>query len=192
MRSNDNFDQKDKQHPADKALPQEKLHPKDRPYPPEKLQKDLQRPEAAQPTAEAASPRPFNYSGFSAYLAEGQLMGTRCTACGAVYLPPRELCPACYAAAMDWLPFSGEGQLVGFTAIALGLPEFTAEGYDRSHPYCSGVVRLREGPAISAQIVQVDCAHPESIRIGLPLRATFIEYMSGKHKRTRLAFEPVG
>ncbi|MED5415594.1 MAG: OB-fold domain-containing protein, partial [Candidatus Latescibacterota bacterium] len=37
------------------------------------------------------------------------------------------------------------------------------------NPYCTGVVRLHEGPRIVARIDGVDACHPERIDIGLPL-----------------------
>jgi uncharacterized OB-fold protein len=56
-------------------------------------------------------------------------------------------------------------------------------------PYCSGIVRLNDGPAISAQIVGVDVTKPEEIRIETPLKAVFVEQGEGEEKRTYLAFE---
>ena len=41
------------------------------------------------------SERPITGEGFSQYLGEQKLMGTRCKSCGALHLPPRPLCPAC-------------------------------------------------------------------------------------------------
>jgi uncharacterized OB-fold protein len=89
---------------------------------------------------------------------------------------------------MEWVELSGEGRLAGFTAIYIGLPEMAAEGYSRSHPYASGVVHLAEGPAITAQIVGFDPAHPEALRVGMPLRVAFIERAGGE---VALAFAPL-
>lgn len=135
------------------------------------------------------TPLPFNATGFATYLRQHRLMAARCRHCGLINLPPRELCPRCYAAQMEWLELSGLGELAGFTSIAVGLPELTAEGYDRQHPYCSGVVRLAEGPAISARLILADCAHPETIHIGMPLRAAFIKHGEGEQAQVTLAFE---
>ena len=90
--------------------------------------------------------RLFNHTGFYAYLAEHRLMGARCTCCNRLYLPPRALCSNCYCAEMDWIEFSGTGELAGFSTIHVGLPAMIAMGYNREKPYCSGVVRLSEGP----------------------------------------------
>ncbi len=135
--------------------------------------------------------RPFNHTGFGEYLAEHKLMGSRCTVCGEVSVPPFAMCPQCYGTEMEWTEFSGQGQLAGYTAIFVGLPDMAKEGFDREHPYCSGVVKLAEGPAICGQIFGVDCAHPESIEIGISVQATFIERGSGEDQRVLLAFEKV-
>ncbi|MBA7689622.1 hypothetical protein ES703_98130 [subsurface metagenome] len=76
---------------------------------------------------------------------------------------------------MEWVELEGKGKLVAFTVICVGLPTMINEGYNRDHPYCSGVVELEEGPRISAQIIGVDVTKPESIKIGTPLTADFIE-----------------
>lgn len=133
---------------------------------------------------------PFNHTGFAAYLRQHKLMAARCMRCGTLHLPPRELCPRCYATAMEWVELSGAGELAGFTSISVGLPEMQAQGYDREHPYCSGVVRLAEGPAISGQLVHVDCAHPETIRIGMPVQAAYLERGAGDSPQVYLTFEP--
>lgn len=133
---------------------------------------------------------PFNDAGFTTLLREHRLMAARCTGCGNLYLPPREMCPRCNIAQMEWAALSGMGELIGFTSIAVGLPEMTAEGYNREHPYCVGVVRLAEGPSISGQLIHIDCDHPETIHIGLSVKAAFIERGTGEAAQVRLAFEP--
>jgi uncharacterized OB-fold protein len=133
----------------------------------------------------------FNHASYTALLGAHRLMGSRCAHCGTIQLPPRALCPKCYHQAMEWFAFSGEGTLEGFTTIHVGLPEMVATGYNREQPYCSGVVRLAEGPAISGQIVGVDARRPETIHIGMKVRATFIDRETGAGPRTVLAFEPI-
>jgi uncharacterized protein len=112
---------------------------------------------------------PFNHSGYLQHLAEGRLAAVRCQACQALLFPPRSLCPNCYASQMEWLPLSGRGTLLAYTLIYIGLPAMAAAGYDRQNPYISGVVRLAEGPAISALIIS-----PETEpAVGMPMRAVF-------------------
>jgi uncharacterized OB-fold protein len=135
------------------------------------------------------APRDFSSVSFYRFLDKHKLMGTRCEECGALYLPPRALCTACYGDAMVWVEFSGEGTLQAFTVVHIA-PSFMIEaGYGRDKPYCSGIVRLVEGPAISAQILGVDARHPEAIDIGSRLQVRFVERKTGPETRTFLAFE---
>ncbi|NJN43803.1 MAG: OB-fold domain-containing protein [Anaerolineae bacterium] len=85
---------------------------------------------------------------------------------------------------MTWTEMSGEGKLAAFTVIHIPPTHMAEVGYGRDNPYCSGIVRLNDGPAISAQIMGVDVTKPESIRIDTPLRAEFIEM----GERTALVF----
>ena len=63
-------------------------------------------------------------------------------------------------------------------------------GYSRKNPYCVGIVRTVEGPMISAFIQGVDVSHPESIKVGTPMVADFVERGEGEAKKTFLAFHP--
>lgn len=126
---------------------------------------------------------------FSKHLAERQLIGSRCKQCGRVFLPPRSWCPDCQQNELEAYQFSGKGKLAAFTVVYVAPTAMLAAGYDRKNPYCVGVVELEEGERIPAQIFGVDVQHPESIRIGTPLQALFVERGEGEHKKTILGFE---
>ena len=135
-------------------------------------------------------PRPFTAVSFNQYLAEHKLMGTCCPACNATYMPPRAICPTCYADALEWVGLSGLGKLVAFTSIYVGPSAMVAEGYDRNNPYVVGIVELAEGPKTSARILGVDARHPDVAWIGMPLNVAFVDSGEGEQKRTVLAFTP--
>jgi uncharacterized OB-fold protein len=90
---------------------------------------------------------------------------------------------------MGWVELSGEGKLVAFTTVHIAPTAMIEAGYDRNNPYCTGIVELAEGPAISAQILGVDPTKPEEIEIGTPLRVAFIQRGDAEQARTYLAFE---
>ena len=134
---------------------------------------------------------------FDQFISEKKLMGSKCRKCGALYASPRPICLKCYSSEMEWAELRGKGKLVAFTVIGVGPAPMVAAGYDRDHPYCSGIVELEEGPRISAQIVGVDAAHPEDIKIGTPLTLDFVERGKfawggelAKIKKTFPAFRP--
>jgi uncharacterized OB-fold protein len=91
---------------------------------------------------------------------------------------------------MAWVEMSGEGTLLAFTTIHIAPTAMIEAGYDRKNPYCTGIVRLPEGPAVSAQILGVDPTRPQEIEIGMPLQVTFVQRGEGEQARTFLAFEP--
>ena len=131
----------------------------------------------------------FTRATFDSFLAAHKLMGTRCGSCGALYLPPRPLCTACYGDDMVWTEFSGQGKLLAFTTIHIAPTAMIDAGYGRANPYCTGVVQLEEGPAISAQILGVDATRQQEIVIGAPLQVAFVERGLGEEERTYLAFQ---
>ncbi len=132
----------------------------------------------------------FSSSGFEAQLVEHKLVGARCTACGQVYLPPRPMCRNCFEDQMEWVELPGTGRLVAFTTVHIAPTAMIEAGYGRDNPYCAGIVKLDDGPAISAQIVGVDAADPVAIKIGTPLKVKFLDRKVGEKTKTYLAFSP--
>ena len=135
--------------------------------------------------------KPINDYGFEQFLNEGKLMGSRCSACETLYVPPRSLCPQCRRSDMEWAEMAGEGTLVAFTSISIGTPAMIKEGYDRNNPYCSGAVELVEGARVVARIEDVDSLHPETIEVGMPLRVKFLNKGTDDNRTTVLAFSPI-
>ena len=65
-----------------------------------------------------------------------------------------------------------------------------AQGYNRKNPCCTGVVELEEGTKVDARIEGVDCAKPEDIKVGMPLKVKYLQREEGEKRETYLAFEP--
>jgi uncharacterized OB-fold protein len=90
---------------------------------------------------------------------------------------------------MEWVEMGGKGVLAAFTTIHIAPTAMIEAGYGKDNPYCTGVVRLAEGPAISAQILGVDPRQPAQITVGTQLQVTFVERGEGDKRRTYLAFQ---
>ena len=133
--------------------------------------------------------KPFTEYSFQQFLQEHKLMGSRCEACDETFVPPRPICPHCHGEAMAWAEMSGVGTLAAFTAVYIGPTAMIEAGYDRKNPYLTGVVKLNEGPMISAQILGLDATQPDLDAIGTPLTVNFIERGEEEAKRAFLAFE---
>lgn len=134
--------------------------------------------------------RPISDISYRKFLAEEKLMGSKCGKCGKLYVPPRHFCYECGSSQMEWHEMKGEGELAAYTCIYV-CPAFMAEeGYGRKNPYCTGVVALSEGLRVVARIEGVDASKPESIKIGMPLKVTFLHRGEGDKAKTYLAFKP--
>lgn len=124
-------------------------------------------------------------------LESGELIGSKCLDCGEFSIPQREICPLCHSHDIEIETFSGKGKLVAYTVISVPPVMMAEAGYDSKNPYCVGIVELIEGPRISAQILEMDLAHPESIKIGTDLEMTTIQREEDGVQKSYLAFKPV-
>jgi uncharacterized OB-fold protein len=98
----------------------------------------------------------------------GRLVVQRCTGCGALRFPPRELCSACLATDATWQEVSGRGEIFSYYVMhQVYHPGFAAEV-----PYAVVVVKLEEGPKLTSNLV--DCP-PGEIAVGLPVEVVFEE-----------------
>ena len=98
------------------------------------------------------------------------LGGSKCTACGTVYFPPRPVCPECTRHRQSiekMIPFqlSGAGEVLSYTVV-----HEAAEGFEMQVPYVVALVRTDEGPVLTGQVVDVE---PSEVRIGQRVHATF-------------------
>ncbi|MCR4391195.1 MAG: Zn-ribbon domain-containing OB-fold protein [Candidatus Acetothermia bacterium] len=130
----------------------------------------------------------FTRAALEEHLAAGRLMGVRCPSCQGLSAVPRAPCPACRGTDLQWVELSGRGTVVGFTVVHVPPTPLCAAGYGRDNPYAAAVVRLAEGPWITARLVGVDASRPETIRVGMPVRVEFLR----EGTRTVLAFRPEG
>ena len=139
--------------------------------------------------SEETMARPFSAAAFDQYIAGHKLMAARCTKCGGLYVPPRAICPKCHSEELEWIETSGKGKLSAFTVIYSGPTFMVDQGFDRKHPYISGIVELEEGARISARITGMDPNEPAEIKIGTPLNVDFVEFGEGETRKTYLAFK---
>ena len=81
------------------------------------------------------------------------LVGEVCPHCDAKIFPPRDICPECGKEAKTTFTFSGRGEVYSYTTI-----------YDA--PYTVALVKLAEGPIITAQLTDLG---EEPVEIGMPV-----------------------
>jgi len=90
-----------------------------------------------------------------------RLEGNRCDDCGTLFFPPRELCPECRSERLTPQRLSGRGEVYSYTTVYKG-----PAGFADFLPYTVALVRLEEGPLVTAQLTDVD---PEEVTIGMPV-----------------------
>jgi uncharacterized protein len=96
---------------------------------------------------------------------EPYLVGTRCTACGAMYLGDRIACSKCAARGpFEEVALSRTGTLWVYSIVHQSFPGVPV-------PYVVGVVDLPEGVSVRCNIIDVE-PKPDAIRFGMPLEMT--------------------
>lgn len=89
------------------------------------------------------------------------LVGEVCPHCEAKIFPPRDVCPECGQEAKTAFTFSGKGEVYSFTHIA-----DAPAGFEDQVPYTVALVKLEEGPIVTAQLTDLG-DHP--VEIGMPV-----------------------
>ena len=89
------------------------------------------------------------------------LVGEICPHCEAKIFPPRDICPHCGGEAKTSYTFSGRGEVYSFTTVS-----DAPTGFDESTPYTVALVKLEEGPMITAQLTDLGESKPS---IGMPV-----------------------
>ena len=89
------------------------------------------------------------------------LIGEVCPHCDAKLFPPRDVCPECGQEAKTLYNFSGRGEVYSYTTV------FDAPaGYEEVAPYTVALVKLDEGPLVTAQLTDMD---ENKVEIGTPV-----------------------
>lgn len=111
------------------------------------IQRDGERPLA--PTQSAFSGH------FWERLAAGELVTTRCAACGDVRFPPRQICGVCGASEPGWVPLATKGVVYSRTRIHATLPQF-------STPVDAAIVDLDDGVRLVCAMLDYDACPLDS------------------------------
>ena len=80
-----------------------------------------------------------------------------------VFYPKRKFCPSCLEQTTD-TPLSGFGEIISFTTI-----HTAPSGFEKQVPYTIAIIKLEEGPQLTAQIIGSE----SNIVIGKKVRAVY-------------------
>ncbi len=89
------------------------------------------------------------------------LVGEVCPHCKAKIFPPRDVCPNCAGEAKTPYAFSGKGEVYSYTTVY-----DPPEGFEENAPYTVAIVKLEEGPLVTAQLTDIS---NDEVQIGMPV-----------------------
>jgi uncharacterized protein len=89
------------------------------------------------------------------------LVGEVCPNCNVKLFPPRDVCLECEAPAKELYTFTGLGEVYSYTTIY-----DAPAGFEQYAPYTVALVKLEEGPLVTAQLTDVDT---NEVHIGMPV-----------------------
>lgn len=94
-----------------------------------------------------------------------QMVGEVCPVCGYKMFPPRDVCPECADHShQPEFKFSGRGEVYSHSTV-----NNAPEGYEEFAPYTVALVKLEEGPLVTAQLTDVAT---DDVKIGMPVEMT--------------------
>ena len=93
-----------------------------------------------------------------------QLIGEICGGCSDELFPPRDICPSCGDEAKKLYQFSGKGEIYSYTILQR---DHAPAGFEDQAPYTIALIKLEEGPLVTAQLTDLDPKEP--IEIGTPV-----------------------
>jgi hypothetical protein len=89
------------------------------------------------------------------------LVGEVCPHCEVKIFPPRDVCPNCGGEAKTRYDFSGRGTIFSYTIM-----NDAPAGYEANTPYAVALVKLDEGPMVTAQLTDLG---DQAVQIGMPV-----------------------
>lgn len=101
---------------------------------------------------------------------DARLLGTRCTSCGRVLVPPRPICGICPAPTGEWVEVGPGGTLTGYTVVEIGFID-PMTGEKRPVPYGFAFVRF-EGADTNIYHFLEENRH-DRLHVGLLVEAVF-------------------
>jgi hypothetical protein len=107
------------------------------------------------------------------------LVGEVCPHCEAKIFPPRDVCPECGQEAKTLYSFSGRGEVYSYTTVYE-----PPAGYEENVPYTVALIKLEEGPLVTAQLTDLE----GEVQIGAPVEMVTRRLRSDGDERGLLVY----
>ena len=108
------------------------------------------------------------------------LTGEECAGCDLKIFPPRDICPGCGDHTKADFSFSGKGQVYSHTTVY----EAPA-GFEEQAPYTLAMIKLREGPMVTAQLTDLGGQKPQ---VGMPVETVTRKLKGGGDERGMIIY----
>ncbi len=103
-----------------------------------------------------------------------KLLGTKCTKCGKIWMPPRINCSECYEPA-EWVEMKQTGTIEVSTIVW-----YTTSAFIKVIPYGIGFIRLDGADTAMLQGIFSESLIPSKVKKGKKVRAVFQKEREGK------------
>jgi uncharacterized protein len=108
------------------------------------------------------------------------LVGEVCPHCEVKIFPPRDVCPNCGEEAKTRYDFSGKGTIFSYTVM-----NDVPAGYESAAPYTVALVKLEEGPMVTAQLTDLG---DRAVEIGMPVEMVTRKIRSDGDERGMIVY----
>ncbi len=109
---------------------------------------------------------------FNALMGEKKIMGTYCSKCEMVFIPPRKACGRCFNERMEWRDVGPEGTLITYT-----VPGYRSDIHPLEPGFAYGIIKL---DSADTGITHLISEYEEGeIKAGMRLEAVFNEEPQG-------------
>jgi uncharacterized OB-fold protein len=106
----------------------------------------------------------------------GKMLGTRCTNCSRVLVPPRPVCGICAARTGEWVEVGPTGTITGFTVVEIPFID-PMTGVQRPVPYGFAFIKLTGADTNIYHFLEEN--RHERLHVGMKVEAVFREERVG-------------
>jgi uncharacterized OB-fold protein len=113
---------------------------------------------------------------YKAWKDERKILGSKCSGCGRVYLPPRLICSECYKKIDEWAEISDKGTVKAYTVVYQPFID-PRTGKPRQVPYGMALIQLDGADTTINYFLEENDL--DKMRIGMRVQAVWRDEIEG-------------